>query len=41
MPAPTTPAEKEELAITYAALVLHDDNLPITVRFSKGAKNWG
>merc|ERR1712007_170059 len=30
MPAPSTPAEREELAITYAALILHDDNLPIT-----------
>merc|ERR1712107_590894 len=29
MPAPTA-AEREELAITYAALVLHDDGLPIT-----------
>merc|ERR1711963_1073423 len=29
MPAPTD-AEREELAITYAALVLHDDGLPIT-----------
>merc|ERR1712125_33712 len=30
MPAPNTPQEIEELAITYAALILHDDNLPIT-----------
>merc|ERR1712137_1374441 len=29
MPAPTA-AEREELAITYAALILHDDGLPIT-----------
>merc|ERR1712232_351868 len=29
-PAPTTAVETEELAITYAALILHDDNLPIT-----------
>jgi len=31
MPAPTSPAEKEELAMSYAALILHDDGLPITV----------
>merc|ERR1711879_798972 len=30
MPAPTSPAEKEELAMSYAALILHDDGLPIT-----------
>merc|ERR1711974_63638 len=30
MPAPANQQEKEELAITYAALILHDDNLPIT-----------
>merc|ERR1712137_158974 len=30
MPAPANPQEKEELAITYAALILHDDGLPIT-----------
>merc|ERR1712071_205192 len=30
MPAPATQQEKEELAVTYAALILHDDNLPIT-----------
>ena len=29
MPAPTA-AEKEELAVAYAALILHDDKLPIT-----------
>merc|ERR1712100_948151 len=27
---PTSPAEKEELAMSYAALILHDDGLPIT-----------
>ena len=26
-------ADKEELACTYAALLLHDEGLPITVRF--------
>merc|ERR1712188_86351 len=30
MPAPTWAAEKEELAMSYAALILHDDGLPIT-----------
>ena len=30
MPAPTG-SEKEELAVTLAALALYDDNLPITV----------
>merc|ERR1711862_79932 len=30
MPAPANQQEKEELAITYAALILHDNNLPIT-----------
>merc|ERR1712054_395709 len=30
MPAPTSPAEKEELAMSYAALILHDDGLLIT-----------
>merc|ERR1711907_210534 len=30
MPAPTG-TEKEELATSYAALILHDDKLPITV----------
>merc|ERR1712146_782373 len=30
MPAPANQAEREELAITYAALILHDDGLPIT-----------
>merc|ERR1712232_870032 len=28
--APPTGQEREELAVTYAALILHDDNLPIT-----------
>mmetsp|Transcript_96981 Transcript_96981/g.145300 ORF Transcript_96981/g.145300 Transcript_96981/m.145300 type:complete len:117 (-) Transcript_96981:43-393(-) len=30
MPQPANQQEKEELAITYAALILHDDGLPIT-----------
>merc|ERR1711974_172550 len=30
MPAPANQQGEEELAITYAALILHDDNLPIT-----------
>merc|ERR1712032_1461718 len=30
MPAPANQQEKEELAITYATLILHDDGLPIT-----------
>jgi hypothetical protein len=32
MPAEIPQAQKEELAVTYAALILHDEGLPITVR---------
>jgi len=30
MPLTVTPQEKEELLVTYAALILHDDKAPIT-----------
>jgi len=30
MPLDLTDAQKEEAAITYASLILHDDNIPIT-----------